>query len=356
MVPYILLCLLPILGSVFQRNRKKKNDGSLIWIFFIFLIVLLSLRSVKTGVDLSNYLTFFGDIAKEPFSKNWTKYGDLEIGYLFLNNVIALFTDNSQIFLTLIAIISVLPICCLYAKESESALLSIAIFLILPNFSMLFSGLRQAIAISIGAMSFYYVKKKKILPFILTIAIACSFHRSALVLLFLYPVYYLNITKKWLLWFLPLIAVTFIFNRQIFYFLLRFLGEKYQERYSALSVSNAYGMLILFIIFLLYAFFVPRTSSLDRETIGLRNILICSVFIQLFAPIHAIAMRFNYYFLIFLPILIPKIVNRCQKEDALIINFSKIAMIAFFMSYFVYNGYFGADILQVYPYIPFWVN
>ena len=65
-------------------------------------------------------------------------------------------------------------------------------------------------------------------------------------------------------------------------------------------------------------------------------------------------MRFNYYFLIFIPILIPKIVVIAKKQHYKLASFSVTVMCVVFSAYFFINLFAGADILDIYPYIPFW--
>ena len=95
-------------------------------------------------------------------------------------------------------------------------------------------------------------------------------------------------------------------------------------------------------------------KTLDKTTLGLRNILVLVVMIQLFAPIHALAMRFNYYFIIFIPVLISRIVDSPKKHFKPIAQIANVVMVCYFTGYFFYSAYNGADILQVFPYKFFW--
>ena len=94
---------------------------------------------------------------------------------------------------------------------------------------------------------------------------------------------------------------------------------------------------------------------MDESFIGLRNLLLLATFIQVFASINTIVMRLNYYVLVFLPILIPKVKINCKREFKRISYVAELVMMVFFTFYFFYNGYTGADILNIYPYIPMWI-
>ena len=180
------------------------------------------------------------------------------------------------------------------------------------------------------------------------------FHTSAFIIALLYPVYHVNITKEKLFFVVPVILLVFVFNEQIFSFVIRFMGEKYEDLYSNIEETGAFTMIIFFAVFTVYAFITPQKNQLDKDTVGLRNILLLSLCLQMFAPINNIAMRMNCYFLVFLPLLIPKIGTRCHQKDKDLVRLLEILLIVFLLVYFIWTGYTGTDILEVFPYTPFW--
>ena len=354
MAAYIILVAVPILFQIYFR--KRRNTKIIITSFFIILIGILAFRSISVGIDLANYIPWFKLLHNTPWENVADAITDVEPGFLFLTKFISVFSGNEQVYLAVVACIVVVPLFILYYRESEDPLLSISIFLILPNFCMLFSGLRQAIAISLGVPVYYLARKKKLFWFLCIVVLAIFLHKSAFMLVLLYPLLHVRITKKWLWFVVPCMVVMLLFNAEIFNFLLQFLGETYQDRYGEIESTGAYAMIILFVLFAVYAFVVPSASKLDADTIGLRNILLLTVCIQFFAPLNNVAMRMNYYFLIFLPILIPKIANRCKESDVKIVSFSKAVMIVFFLVYFFINLATATNSLNIYPYIPFWAE
>ena len=354
MAAYIILVAVPILFQIYFRKRRDSKIA--IISFFILLIGILAFRSISVGTDLATYVPWFKKLHNTAWRGVTDAIENIEVGFLYLTKLISVFSGNEQVYLAVIACITVIPIFILFYKESENAILSISIFLILPNFIMLFSGLRQAIAIGLGVPAYYLARKKKIFWFLCIVAFAMLFHKSAFILLLLYPLLHVRITKKWLWFVVPCMAIMLLFNARIFNFLLQFLDETYQERYGEIESTGAYTMIILFVLFAIYAFIVPSSQKLDEATIGLRNILLLTVCIQFFAPLNSIAMRMNYYFLIFLPILIPKIANRCKESDVKLISHSKAVMVVFFVVYFLIKTATGIDTLNIYPYIPFWAE
>lgn len=346
MTPYILMLLAPVFPFLFRLKRQGKVDSkrNSINIFFIIYLLLLVMRSQTIGRDLTNYKAIFLSLSKEPMKLLFQS--DLEIGYVLLNKLISLFTSDFQWVIAITAIISVVPIWYVYKKESEDTYISISLFVMLPTFAMTFSGLRQAMAISFGVLAYEFVKSKKLLRFILIVAIAFLFHKSAFILLLMYPLYWAKVTKKWLVAVVPAMIAVFAFNRPIFAFLQKLVSDFYT---TSARETNAYTMIVLFILLAILAFAVPDDEKSDSDLIGLRNFLLFSIVLQMFTPLHTLAMRFNYYYIIFIPLLIPKVINNSSKQFNQVAILAKYVMIVFFVGYFFIN-LLSRNPLDIYPY------
>lgn len=351
MLPYYMLVFIPLIIYLFGAIKEKKLNKLCLSIFFIILIALLALRSIKCGIDLKNYLYYYKAMNNLSFERIFSYSDKGEPLYFILNKIIILMGGDFQIFLFIVALISIIPIAIYYCEKSENAPLTIALFLTVAPFTMFFSGLRQSIAMGIIVFAFRYVENKKILKYIICIIIATLFHRSALYCLVLYPIYYAKITKNWLYVIVPSMIMIFIFNKQIFTYTFQLLNPIFDGNIES---TGAYSILILLVLFAIYCFVFPNKKKVDEEFMGLRNILLLAIVIQCFAPIHATVMRINYYYLLFIPILITKVKNIAYDKNIKIVNSSVMIMVIFFISYFFYTGYNGNDILNIYPYIPFW--
>ena len=182
--------------------------------------------------------------------------------------------------------------------------------------------------------------------------LAFCFHRSAFILLLLYPVYYLRLKK--LVSLLPIgatIFVVFLFRAPIFSAIYVFFRDFYDYE---ISETGAYKIFLLLLVFVGFSFVISKNSELDDETVGLRNILCLCAVLQIFAGLSSLVMRFNYYFLLFVPIVIPRIMKYSSFKNRRIAYISEVVMNGFFTFYFFYNTVFGSDTLQLYPYSFFW--
>jgi len=120
------------------------------------------------------------------------------------------------------------------------------------------------------------------------------------------------------------------------------------------SWLSVVAMLVLFVMFAIFAYVFPDNQKLDSDTLAMRNYLLLSVFIQMFAPVHNLAMRVNYYYLLFIPVLIPRILVIRKKRYYQLGVVAAVIMGMFFLSYYIFNMHNGADVLRIYPYVAFW--
>lgn len=351
MLPYYLLIGVPMLLSLasYSDDRRVVNKKFPLLVFFLLFILLLSLRNVSCGVDLLTYRRKFNHPGTVSF---WSlfDFSITEPGFLLLTAVCKNTTNSFRFYLFLCALLSVVPVMVLYLKESSHNLLTIALFLGIAPFSMFFSGLRQSIAMGIGAVCYYCCREKKPFSFLLLVFLAYLFHQSAVILLPMYPLMHLRITKKWL----PLVAgvfvVFFVFRAQIFSFALQF-NDKYERRY-VISETGSYTFLIMLLMLTVYSFVMLKDSQI--ESFGLRNLLVFMLLLQCFAPANTVAMRLNYYYLIFVPILIPQVIDHTRIRYRQVAAVSIVVFFGFFTFWFFREAYFGTDFLHIFPYVSLW--
>ncbi len=359
MIPYFLLLLLPILIGVHcQRYRicigKKtiyQTSSMSIDVFMFILLVLLVFRGLQCGIDTKQYLNLYNKYSSYSISDLFLDYNH-ELGYKLLNKLIGLSVDDFQFLIGITSAICVFPLWYFYKRESEHPILTIVLFLSVAPFMMYFSGIRQAMAMAFGIPAWYAAKNKRIIWFIGIILGAMQFHTSAFILALLYPLYQVRITPKWLWGVIPCMVLVYIFKAPIFNFMLELLWKDY----NTTSETNAIMVFLLLIIFGIYAYAIPDEKFLNNDCIALRNILLLSIVLQSFAQLHPLAMRMNYYFLIFVPILIPKIAMRSRKMFDEIAQLSVGVMIIFFSYYFMNTVITDNDPLNIIPYITFWNN
>ena len=374
MLPYVILMFAPLLVYQVAVNKRNSTNGEgwsisigktpeildnslIVPVFFVLFFLLLSLRHETIGRDLWNYHYKFTALSSYSFKDIWK--ADTDILYALLNWIVGQFTDNFQIFMMIVAAITVLPVAKLYSEDKQYGFLKVILFMNMSVFIMMFSGLRQAIAISVAMIAYRYVRKKKPLRFLLFALIALGFHHTGFIILLYYPLYHLKLTKNQQWFIIPGIAAVFVFNKQIFGLVTKLLHSVLGEKYDVeVQETGAYLMIMLFALFSIAAFFFLDEKKMDDETRGLRNFLLMTLLLQCFAPVHTLSMRMNYYFIIFVPIIVPKIFKYSKENIKDVSKIARIVIVGFFVAYYLYTTYIscqtGISSLDTYPYVPFW--
>lgn len=356
MLPYFILVGVPAFLSMLQLWKKdEKRHMRVIDSFFLILLGLLLVRKETMGIDLYNYSKMFRTAIHTPLDKiiSYIVTFEHEIGFFFLAKIVSIFSTDFRVMLSAIALISVIPLWMLYRECSVShPFLSIAMFLNIGVFSIYFSCLRQVIAMAFLLPAYHYTQQKHPIRFLLTVILAFLFHKSAFIMLFLYPAFHMKIkTKASFMLALPAWGVCYVFRKPLFTFFRSFISEFYT---SNLKETGAIAILLLLLMLTFFSYLVTDERKMTPETVGLRNILVFSAILQIFAGVNPLAMRLNYYYLIFIPLIIPKIAECASEKNKTLTQVILAVMVCFFTSYYFYDAYTDVSTLRIYPYIPFW--
>lgn len=194
----IFYCLIILSATIFvalaQGTRNKVLFKIFISISFFILFFIFAYRNFSAIDDLS-YVRIFNNVNINGLLEHF-KNTKLELGYLLLNKIILLFTDN-YLFMQLIS--SFIPLFLFYyafVKNRNNINLSMAVFLFITliYFKMLSTGLvRMFISMGIVINSYKYIYEKNNKKFIILILIASLFHYSAL---FMFILEYFFISKR----------------------------------------------------------------------------------------------------------------------------------------------------------------
>ncbi len=369
MLPYFLLIIIPFL-SYFIVIKKVNNKNAVMLgigvhnetsnmalpIFFLMLLVLLACRSELVGNDTGNYHYIFDKSAGVTIAEIFSE-GE-EFLFALLNYGLYRISDNYQLYLAVIAILEVIPIMYLYCRDRRHSFLKIALYVNMSTFIMMFSGIRQMIAIGLGVLAYECLRNNRKWLFWLLAIIAMFVHISGFMVIALFPLFYLRLKKKHLLIIIPVILTVFVFNKQLFGVLASTLGL-FTDRFEIVTTSTgAFFSLLLFVIFAIFSYVVSDETQMTDEDFALRNILLMAVVIQCFASLHSLAMRMNYYFIIFVPLAVASTLEKPQKKLENVAHLGEIVMIIFFVLYFIYTVFTeyisGVSALNTVPYVPFW--
>jgi len=174
---------------------SAKNGKSKYKLFFgaFILILLMGFKSTYVGNDTPSYIEFFNRLSR--MTSLIDSNSRFEVGYQFYNKIISLFFDNYQAMFLITAIICITCICYGIVNLSRNWQYSLFLFVGLRFYYFFLSGLRQSLAVSIIVVSYVCLRKKHIIPFILLVILATTFHFSAFIFILAWPLSQMKISK-----------------------------------------------------------------------------------------------------------------------------------------------------------------
>ena len=143
MFPYVILMFAPLLVYQVALTRRENqtgrewslsigkepevlNNSLIVPLFFLLYFLILSLRHELIGRDLQNYKHYFDYYSTLGFRDVVKEGGDTL--YFLLTWAIGKFTDNYQVFLVIIAALTVFPIAKVYSEDKQYGFLKIVLF------------------------------------------------------------------------------------------------------------------------------------------------------------------------------------------------------------------------------------
>ena len=344
---YALLFVLQCSQTILEGSAlKKKRIVSFGCCFLLF--VLLASRHPSMGRDLGDgmsegYIHSFRRIAMMSWGKvfNLQEFLNYEKGYIVLNKILASISTEVQFFLGAVALISLVPIYIVVAKRSRSPIISTVVYMGLPVFLLLFSGLRQCIAIAICFCSILLIEKKRIVHFILVVLFASLFHSSALLFLLAYPIYHIRLGITVRIATMILFPIAYAVRRPMFLLLSQLFKEG-----AEIEQNNAFTLFVVFcFIYCFCSFFVSKDDS------GYLNLFFVACLIQSMASLNSLVLRAGYYYIIPLIIFLPNTI--CKMKQNRWRYFCILGVVVAFFAYGLYSIY-TSTWAEAYPYLFFW--
>lgn len=321
----MLLLSLALILFPFSFLDRAFNTQTKKFIIFLFCVLFIILSGIRwnTGTDWDAYLysfsaaTTYDNAVNSPISFEW--------GYSVLNLLINKLVGSYTVFLFIFGFITIYIKFFVINRTQfiGCALFSLYIFYCYSMGDIVFG--RQSLAISLVLFSFIYILRKELLKFIFCIFLASLIHRSAIICLFLYYIYNLNISKKnmLLIFISSMIVGLTLFNIKISNLNIPILSQisafaAYQDKIDAYSELGqvSYGQvnsnLSNILGYIRKALFViPMIILVKKENIVIYRLLNFSIFgSMVYFILGAIATDFKRlggYFDIFDILIIPAV-------------------------------------------------
>ncbi len=171
-------------------------------LFYLILLVFFLLSSLRweRGTDWMSYYEFYNSISSYS-PKSWY----FEFGYSYLNYLVKVLFNSYSVLLGILAFLVYSLVGTTIYKYGVYPILSLAIWFAISIADIFLT--RNTIAISLAIFSIRYIIDRKLVPFLLVLAVAFLFHRSALIFFPAYFIYSLKISRSILVWGMGIVIV-----------------------------------------------------------------------------------------------------------------------------------------------------
>lgn len=341
MITLQILIFFVVFWGVLTNNtcKTKRAKYSLFLIgAFIPIWYVHSMVDPSSLKDLSVYQEVFVSTIRMPWDaipNHWAHEAggvNIELGYLYFNKIIGLFTSNFTLFLWIFSFIMLYAYFKSIKKYSPYPIMSVLILLLVPYGQSLFV-IRQHMAMALAFLSIEFIIERKLMVFLFIMAITFfSAHHSCIVFFPLYFLYGLNGKKLLMVMITSMGLITVFWS--VFTFISIYLDYAW---YAQNSDENSTSNLSTFIQSLLY--FILYIYSLKKEifTEGINKLCFCILALAVFLNWLSIGTNFGrliMYYNIFVILSVPLSLKYLRKKQhRYLIGFSIIILLLVALMY-----------------------
>ena len=330
---------LPLFYRRDSFGQKRFNKKWYVILCGIEIILLASLRGYTVGADTQVYLKaleHYGSLSSRELLVAPLVYPfDFEFGYFWLTKISALLGIGKTEFLFLISVIIYIPVFANITRYSSMPYFSILSYFAFGFFSLSLGIFRQMIAISILFCGWEYIRKRKLIKFLLVMGLAMLFHTTAVISLLLYILYGIKWERvAWLI--IPAELLLLVFGRSVVLIAFKlmpqysgYLDGKYDIQ------GGSYVMLMVINVILFACIFINKKGRFNDDITICA--LILAVLLQAIGYSMAIFGRIVPYYSIYIIFALPNIVNGFNKSLRRSVNFVVIIGL-FLMAILEFSG------------------
>lgn len=312
MAYWIIIISMIILVIILQMRDGvvvfTANTNKYILAVLTFCWIIAASRSTAVGTDTEHYARIYARICASSWGEIFSsfKYQGQEIGWNVLSKSISLISHNYYLLQVITSAIFCFGFYPFIKKNSTNAVLAMSVFLGSELYLYSFNIARQMIAVMFVVNAWDKLKEGKTGRFFLLVAIACTFHITAVIFLIVYLVYKLWPFKRTHKYLIACVIILGIFYQRILDVLTPFLQDYYN--YSNYLANNrarqTAGLVVLFwIVIGFISLYLLIKSKNDNDQIS-----VSGLFSIIYIIMCIIGLQFNYIDRVgmyFLPFLIP---------------------------------------------------
>lgn len=363
---YIILItiLFPVVffekGRIKLRKENSEFDKYYLIVISILFYLQFALRSNFIGNDTIAYVLLYENLQAIDYTEVMLWIGRFEIGYLYFSKIISDIFTSPQ-FLFVVSGLIIIPAYSVFIyKYSKLIWLSVFLYFTLRYFDENMNILRQALAICFILYSYSFLRKKRLIRFLICVFLASLFHKSAIVFILAWSINLIRIRNNYFFIFLLGIIVSFIIAPIVTNFLFKYeIVHSYyidSDYLESGKLGPALSLIVSSLIFLFCLFtrsykianFDRKTNEIIYDNNSMLFLQMLGVFILIFNLYFSILGRVAMYFNLFSIILLPNSVKCIRNRNNYILCVS--AILVLFIFYYWVIVTFRPDWNKVYPY------
>ena len=267
----ILLWIL-YLGILKALTRKYEHAETVLLLPLSgALFLFAALRGTSVGADTFQYCAHFLSIAQTrwsdlPFHET-PRFGGVEIGYAVYNKLLSPFRHEQTITVAN-SFLLLFPLTVLIFRDSRDRYLSFFLYFAFCFYQTALNFTPSSIASYAMFLTFPLIRKRKLIPFLLCVAFAMTFHLSAI---FFLPLYFLGQFPFRRSFYVPVLAaggVLTVFYIYALPYLLLFVPSVYRHYLDDTSEHTGYSIeLLVYAVQFIAVLFCAFMAERDRRPV-----------------------------------------------------------------------------------------
>lgn len=353
------------LSTLFFYKASRISDAKQRWLLVLLSILPVALiAGVRDDCIGTDVLVYGKDCFLDVYHSRWYSEIDLvwmirmEPGYLFLNYLVSRFTDSYNVFFGVLMALQMFFVmkALLVFRDRMPVWLALFVYYF-SYYNISLNQMRQSAACAIVLFACTYAYKRKLLPFLIVVAFACTFHISAFVAFVIYPLFiFLRRTQSYkMMWSMVIMGIVMaLLVQKSVDVVLATIGLN--ADYAHYFKDSTHGFFITKFLITLpmpMIFFYYRKRYFRKETIYLAfSLIVMVVATQAREIIGNDAERIMNYFVITQIFALPFVcahLNKTWRKVTGVLGMSFYIWYWYYM--FIFNGYH-----DTYPYTSLILN
>lgn len=310
-IPYLVMLFIILI--CIAREGSCKTEWAKKWNFIIALLpvfVLIAFKSEQVGQDTYNYLNTFSGFGNE------IERGDdgekvMEYGFQYLMIILGKLTGNSQSLLITLGGLTVVSLYWFIKQTATNWCLALYFFICLGFFQFVMSGIRQSMAIEIMLLAYPFIKKRRMVSYMLMVWVAFMFHKSAIVCAPLYFIANMTVNRRNTTMMIVVMTILFFFSDTILLTTADVMNYDY-------GIERADNGLVFLLIVLLITYFAYKNKEIvlssHPETKNLFNANYVSVLLWIIRMVSRTVERVSLYFMPYTYVLLEQSISSQPKS------------------------------------------